>query len=176
MARQQKSEKTDVAVVEKSAKSLFDRVAGYLDAADWNYRADQEKGFFDMRVGTKHTSARVIIDTDDMENWQRVLVFSMFPVFVPENRRPAMLDAINRINYSMIYGNIEMDGKDGELRIRTVVEAERDLAEPMMERAVLGNLNAANRYFAPLMAVAFGNAAPDTVLDMVAGQEEKTLQ
>jgi hypothetical protein len=45
-----------------------------------------------------------------------------------------------------------------------------------MERALHGNLNAANRYFAPLMAVAFGNAAPDTVLEMAAGQDEKTLQ
>jgi hypothetical protein len=176
MARQQKAEKTDVAIVDKPVKSLFDRVAGYLDANDWNCHADQEKGIFDMRVGTKHVSTRVIIDTDDMENWQRVLVFGVFPVFVPENRRPAVLDAINRINYSMVYGNVEMDGRDGELRIRTVVEADRDLAEPLMERALHGNLNAANRYFAPLMAVAFGNAAPDTVLEMAAGQDEKTLQ
>jgi hypothetical protein len=176
MARQQKSEKVDVVVADIKVKSLFDRVAGYLDANDWNYHADQEGGLIDMRVGTKHAAIRVLIDTDDLENWQRVLVFSVLPVFVPENRRPAMLDAINRINYSVVYGNVEMDVRDGEIRIRTVVESERDLAESMMERALHGNLNMANRYFAPLMAVAFGNAAPDTVLDLVTGQEEKTLQ
>ena len=176
MARQQKVEKTDVVAVDAPRKSLFERVAGYLDANDWNYHADQDKRFFDMRVGTKHASMRVLIDTDDMENWQRVLVFSVFPVFVPENRRPTVLDAINRINYSLVYGNVEMDGRDGELRIRTVVEADRDLAEPMMERALHGNLNAANRYFAPLMAVAFGNAEPETVLEMASAKDEVTIQ
>lgn len=176
MARQQKAEKTDMVAVEAPRKPLFERVAGYLDANDWNYHAEQEKGFFDMRVGTKYASVRVIIDTDDMENWQRVLVYSVFPVFVPENRRPAVLDAINRINFAMVYGNVEMDGRDGEIRIRTVVEAERDIAEPMIERALHGNLNASNRYFAPLMAVGFGGAAPDGVLEMATAMEEKALQ
>jgi hypothetical protein len=176
MARQQKVEKTDIVAVDAPRKSLFERVAGYLDANDWNYHAEQEKGFFDMRVGTKHASVRIVIDTDDMENWQRVLVYSVFPVTIPENRRSAALDAINRINYAMVYGNLEMDGRDGELRIRTVVEAERDIPDQMIERALHGSLNATNRYFAPMMAVGFGGVAPDTVLEMVSAAEEKALQ
>jgi hypothetical protein len=176
MARQQKAEKVDAVVVDVPVKSLFDRVAGFLDAGDVNYHADQERKMFDMRFGIKHASARVLIDTDELENWQRIMVFSIFPVYVPENRRAVVLDALNRINYSIIYGSLEMDSKDGEVRVRTVVEAERDLPESMMERALYSNLNIGSRYFAPLMAVTFGNAAPDTVLDMAAPQEEKTLQ
>jgi hypothetical protein len=62
------------------------------------------------------------------------------------------------------------------MRIRTVVEADLDLPETMMERVLHGNLNLASRYFAPLMAIAFGDAAPETVLDLVAGNENQTLQ
>jgi hypothetical protein len=176
MARQQKTEKLDVVVVTEPRKSLFDRVAGYLDANDWNYHAEQEKGLFDMRVGIRYASVRVIIDVDEREDWQRVTTYSIYPVVAPENRRPAVIDAINRINYSLVYGNLELDGRDGEVRIRALAEFERDLPEALMERALHGGLNLANRFFAPLMAVAFGGAAPETVLDLAASQEERKLQ
>lgn len=176
MARQQKVEKTDRAAVEVPTKSLFDRVAGFLDANDWHYRAYEEKSYFDMNVGIRYASVRVIVDTDDLENWQRASTYSVFPVQTPENRRGAMLETINRINHSLSYGNLEMDMDDGEVRIRTVVEAQSDLAEELMERMLHSNLNMANRFFAPLMAVAFGNADPATVRDLVAGNEGKTLQ
>jgi hypothetical protein len=85
-------------------------------------------------------------------------------------------EALTRINYSVIYGNLEMDLKDGEIRVRTVVEGETQMSDGMIERVLNSNLNSADRYFAPLMAVAFGNAAPDTVLDLVERQEQATLQ
>lgn len=176
MARQLKAEKTDVVAVAAPKKSLFDRVAGFLDANDWNYNADQERGYFDMRVGIRYASVRVIVDADERETWQRVTAYAIYPVVAPENRRPAMLDAINRINHSLAYGNLEMDGKDGEIRIRALGEAELEMPETMMERVLHGSLNLASRYFAPLMAVAFGDAAPDTVLDLVAGDDKQTLQ
>lgn len=176
MARQQKIEKADVAAVEAPRKSLFDRVAGFLDANDWNYHAEQEMGYFDMRVGIRYASIRVVIDADERESWQRVTAYAIYPVVAPENRRPAVLDAINRINYSLAFGNLEMDGKDGEMRFRAVGEAELEMPETMMERVLYGSLNLASRYFAPLMAVAFGDAAPDTVLDLVAGDDKQRLQ
>lgn len=176
MARQQKIEKADVAAVEAPRKSLFDRVAGFLDTNDWNYRAEPEKGFFDMRVGIKYATARVILDTDERGDWQRVTAYAIYPVVAPENRRFAMLETINRINYSLVYGNLEMDGSDGEIRFRAVVEADAEMSETLMERVLHGSLNLASRYFAPLMAVAFGNADPGTVLDLVADNDKQTLQ
>lgn len=176
MARAQKSEKQDVVVADVPKKSLFDRVAGFLDANDWNYRANQEKGYFDMNVNIRYAAVRVIVDTDDLENWQRATTYSVLPVQAPENRRGAMVDAINRINYNLSYGNLEMDMEDGEIRVRTVVESDIDLAEPLMERLLHTNLNIANRFFAPLMAVAFGNADPAGVREMAAPTDGQTVQ
>ena len=176
MARQQKIEKADVAAVEAPRKSLFDRVAGFLDANDWNYRAEPEKGFFDMRVSIKYATARVILDADEREDWQRVTAYAVYPVVAPENRRTAVLEAINRINYSLAYGNLEMDGSDGEIRLRAVIEADAEMSETLMERVLHGSLTLASRYFAPLMSVAFGNTDPATVLDLVADNDKQTLQ
>jgi hypothetical protein len=175
MARASKSSvQTETVLPPKN--SLYDRVAGFLDTNDWHYRTNEEKRYFDMNVGIRYASVRVIVDTDDLENWQRASTYSVLPVQTPENRRGVMLEAINRINHSLSYGNLEMDMDDGEVRIRTVVEAQSDLAEELMERMLHSNLNIANRFFAPLMAVAFGNADPATVREMAAPNEGQTVQ
>lgn len=176
MARQQKTEKIEPPVLEVPGKTLFDRVAGYLDANDWRYHVVPERSFFDLRVGIKHASARVILDADEMESWQRLVAYTIYPVYVPENRRGTILDAINRINHVTVFGNLEMDVQDGEIRVRTVVETETELPEALMERVLHGNMNLASRYFPALMAVAFGGADPATVLELAVPREDKVLQ
>jgi hypothetical protein len=105
-----------------------------------------------------------------------VLVYTTYPVFIPEPRRAAVAESIARINYSLIYGNLDMDFNDGEVRTRTAVESETAIPDPMIERALITNLGTAGKFFAPILAVAFGNAAPATILDLVAPQEDATLQ
>jgi hypothetical protein len=176
MARQQKPAITEVSATEAPKKSLFDRVAGYLDAQDWNYEAHQENSYFTMGCRIKGAGVRVFLDVHEAEDWCRVLAYSTYPIYVPELKRAQVAEALTRINYSIIYGNLEMDLNDGEIRVRTVVEGETQMSDGMIERVLNSNLNSADRYFAPLMAVAFGNAAADTVLNVVERQEQATLQ
>jgi hypothetical protein len=176
MARQQKPEVTEASPAETPKKSLFDRVAGYLDAHDWTYDAYPENTYFRMGCRIKDASVRVVLDVYEAEDWFRVLAYCTFPVFVPEQKRAVVTEALTRINYSIIYGNLEMDLKDGEIRVRTVVEAETQLTDGMIGRVLNSNLNTSDKYFAPVLSVAFGNAAPDTVLDLVSRQSDATLQ
>jgi hypothetical protein len=157
-------------------KSLFDRVAGYLDANDWHYNAESGKGYFSMGCRIKEASVRVIIDVFESDDWRRVMTFSIYPIFVSENRRPAVLEAINRMNHGLVYGNLEMDPADGEIRFRTSVESDVDIPESMMERVLNGNIAGADKHFSALMAVAFGGAAPDGVKEIVSRPDNTTLQ
>lgn len=84
--------------------------------------------------------------------------------------------ALNRINYRLAYGNFEMDPEDGELRFRTTVESGKGLDDEMFERVLNGNLNAADRHFAPLMAIAFGGAGPEHVVEMADRPDKANLQ
>jgi hypothetical protein len=176
MGSQQKPETAEVATATVPIRSLFDRVSDYLDTHEWRYTAEPEKGYFDLHAGIKGAIARVILDTYESEDWQRLLVYSVYPVYVPDARHPAVLDALNRINHASVYGNFELDSKDGELRVRTVAEAEDLLRDGLIERALHSNLNSAGRYFAPLMAVIFGSANPATILDLVTKENDATLQ
>jgi hypothetical protein len=171
MARQQKQAASEAPVPAAPVKTLFERVAGRLDANDWSYTAHEEKKYFSTSCRLKDASVRVILDVYEAEDWQRVLVYSFYPVFVPENRRAAVAESINRFNHGLIFGNLEMDAADGEVRVRTIVEAEGELGDAMIDRALASNLDAAGRFLAPTLAVAFGNAAPKEALDLLAQKE-----
>lgn len=176
MAKQTKREIVEETAIVVPKKSLFERVAGYLDANDWRHDADTEKGYFSMGCRIKEASVRVIIDVFESDDWRRLLTFSTYPVMVPEHRRSAVVEALTRINYQLVYGNFEMDLADGEVRFRTVVEAEKDLDDSMIERVLNANLNAVDRYFAALMTITYGNASPDTVIDLASVPAKENLQ
>ena len=176
MARQTKREIVEETTIVVPKKSLFERVAGYLDANDWHYTADTEKAYFSMGCRIKEASVRVVIDVFEAEDWSRLLTFSTYPVMVPEHRRSGVIEALTRINYQLIYGSFEMDLADGEIRFRTVVEAEKELDDTMIDRVLNANLNAADRYFAALMTITYGNASPATMIDLASVPAKENLQ
>ncbi len=176
MARQTKREIVEENAIVVPKKSLFERVAGYLDTNDWHYTTDTEKRYFSMGCRIKEASVRITIDVFESDDWRRLLTFSTYPVMIPEHRRGAVIEALTRINYQLIYGNFEMDLADGEVRFRTVVETEKELDDPMIERVLNANLNAADRYFAALMTITYGNASPDTVIDLASRPAKENLQ
>lgn len=176
MAKQQKSTELDVCIPVAQKKTLFQRVAAYLDTNDWNYTAFEEKHYFTTGTRLKDGSVRTILDVSEQEAWDRVLVYSTYPTYVPEHRRAAMLQAINRINYTLAFGSFDLDMKDGEIRLRTVVEGTGDLSDAMIDRVHTSNLRTTDRYQAALLAVAFGNASPDAILELAERSEEAKLQ
>lgn len=175
MNTRQKPVETEIPATPAPSVPLLDRVAGFLDAGDWKFSADAERNVIDMRVSLKECGTRLFIETYAAEDWERVLVLAIYPVLMPQARRIAVLEAINRINRSIVYGNLELDPADGEVRIRTVIEAERDLNQALFERAFYTAMRIGDRWFAPLMAVAYGNVSPDGVLDLVR-DDSGTLQ
>ena len=171
MARQQKQAAIEVPAPAAPVKSLFERVAAYLDTNDWRYTTNEEKKHYFASCRLKDATVRVILDVYEDEGWQRVLVFSVLQVFAPEGRRAAVAESINRINYGLLFGNVEMDASDGEIRVRTIVETDSALGDAMIDRALCSNLDTAGRFTAPILAVAFGNVAPEKALDQYAKNE-----
>lgn len=176
MAGQQKQAIAGTPASTAPVKSLFERVAGYLDANDWSYTTNEEKKYFSAGCRLKDASVRIILDVYESEDWQRVLVYSCLPVYVPENRRTAVAESITRFNYGMIFGNLDMDFADGEVRVRTIVESGGVLTDTMIDRALASNLDTTGRFLASILAVAFGNAAPEKALDLIGKNGTTTVQ
>ncbi len=163
-------------VADTHSRTLFDRVSDYLTGKDWNFSSFPENDYFALTLRLEHGTVRVQIEVAESPAWSRVLVYSTYPNFVPVNRRPAALEAINRVNYSFLCGNFEMDMRDGEIRVRVNLESDTYVSEPMIDRAVRRCLDLANSYQAALLAVAFGNTGPENILELADRGDKETLQ
>lgn len=175
MAKQQKQAVVEASVPAAPVQSLFERVRDHLDDNDWNYSTNEETQTFAMDVAVRDGKVRLVLKVAEAEGLQQVLVYSIFPIFVPLNRRAAMAEGISRINYATVTGNLEMDPADGEVRVRTLAESDGALSDAMIARALASSLDAANGHFARLVVVAFGNAAPEEVLDWAAARGSTAL-
>lgn len=173
-----KSEVVDVeaSVVEVQGQTLFDRVTDYLTDKDWGFHVIEGGKCLSFGLRLRDSGVRVLVDVAETGQWSRVLVYCTYPTYVPAPRRPAVADAISRINYVNYVGNLEMDMSDGELRVRTIVEGDGLIGEPMIDRAIRKSLELADQYQAALLSIAFGNASPGDVLAMASCDEGATLQ
>jgi hypothetical protein len=173
-----KNDATDVdcVLVQSQGKDLFDRVCDYLTEKDWAYSTHGDHQCLSFGLRLHNGNVRVVAETVQGDEWSRALVYCMYPTFVPVPRLAAVAEAIARINYTVIFGNFEMDLRDGEVRVRTFVESDLFLGEDMIDRAFRTALDLANQYQAPIMAIAYGNASASDVLEMASNSNAETLQ
>lgn len=175
MARQLKQAVIEASVPAAPVQSLSERVEDYLDSNGWNYSKGEGRQAFAMDVAVRDGRVRVVLNVVEAEGLQQVLVYSIFPIFVPEHSRARMAEGLSRINYATIFGNFEMDLSDGEVRVRTLAESDGALGEAMIARALRSNIDAASSYFVRILEVAFGNAAAETMLDPVTKDEATAM-
>jgi hypothetical protein len=96
------------------------------------------------------------------ENPGLVAVFTYCPVKIPEDRRYVVADYINRVNYGLNLGCLEMDANDGEVRARSSGTVRSDELPPA---GLLGPLFDSSFYLIDnwltgLLRVAFGSDDP----------------
>ncbi len=98
----------------------------------------------------------------------QVMVYSLHPWVVPEDRRLAMMELLIRANYGLVIGNFEMDPDDGELRFKTSIDVGSDrLSSELLARLVQHNLDAFEQYLPAVEAVIAGGDDLLRLLDQV---------
>lgn len=159
------------------ATSHFVQVADYLDRHEWAYTPNEEQGLFSLDLSSAVATYRMYVKVSYTNSICNILVVSALPVKVPADRRSAIAESLQRINFILMQGTAELDFSNGEIRFRTLVTTEgASLTDTLLDYVVGDSFELANRYTAPLLAVTFGNAAPDSVLDMAQVPVATTLQ
>ena len=166
-----------VAKPESAPKSLFEQVGIWLEANDWRYSENAEKGYYSLQIECDPGSVRMIIDTDEKEGTNLLLAYVLYPVRVPEARRQAVMELITRANYKMTVGNFEMDFGDGEIRFRMSLDlVGQGFTDDSIERVFTYSLRTANRLYAPLLGVAFGEIVPSDAVERTSAPADAVLQ
>jgi hypothetical protein len=88
-----------------------------------------------------------------------ILLYSVCPLRVPEERRPEMASFLTRANYGLAAGNFELDLDDGEIRCKTVVDVDDELNSAILTRLVRANGLAMETYLPGIGAVITGASA-----------------
>jgi len=139
---------------------IHDAVVAYLQARDWplDDRGDvvatpvtgtfgEWPAFFEIR-----------------EDAQQLLIYSVFPLTVPEERLDEGARFVTRANWGLTLGNFELDLDDGEIRYKTSADFEgADIPDAMVDHLFLANVITSDRYLPALRAVIDGADAASAV-------------
>jgi hypothetical protein len=95
-----------------------------------------------------------------VEEQQLILLYSVCPLRVPEERRLEASSFLTRANYGLTAGNFELDFDDGEIRYKTVLQLSGDTLDAgTLKRIVRANGIAMETYLPGIGAVITGTAA-----------------
>lgn len=154
--------------------SLFERVQEFLVDKEWEFRSNEERGYFSLNLRLRDGSVRVVIDTSENENWSRILVYVIYPTLVPELKRHEISETIARINYVHLASQLQLDLDDGELRARCIIESDSVMGDIQIDRALRRATDMAEQFQAALLSVAFGNTEAKDILKL-GGQDPSGL-
>ncbi len=107
---------------------------------------------------------RVCFFFEEGEEIFQILVVQ--PCIVPEGCRPAVGEAINRVNWKIKIGKFEMNHDDGELRYHLANCFPAGTPDPLVVRRLIGTaLRASDRYFPAWMSIIYGNELPEVAVE-----------
>jgi hypothetical protein len=146
-----------------SEQPIMDVVLRFFREDRWNFQHMEEKPVvragFRGEHGTWVCFARI-----DEQN--RCLIFhSTMGMHIPLQYRAAVLEYLNRVNYSLMVGNFEMNFDTGDVRFRTSLEApEGNIVLSMVRAMAYANVRTMDRYFTGVLSVVHGGLSPEAAL------------
>jgi hypothetical protein len=125
--------------------TLNEIVEQFLDELDMHYEWIEET-ILRMTYTGDHGSWIILIRTDEQK--QLCIVYSIYPVMIPEEYRTGLAVFLIEENYDLTIGSFELDTADGELRFRTSIDVENDrLTSALFGQLFTTNVVIMDQYF-----------------------------
>ncbi len=138
-----------------SEASLYEIVLSYLEERQWPVSPDPDASAVAFPVTGRNGSWLGFARTREKE--RQVLVHSVLPQTVPEDRREAMMAFVTRANFGTVIGNFELDLDAGELRYKTSIDVEGATFEPsLLGPLLVANMAMVDRYMPGITSVLGG--------------------
>ena len=95
---------------------IYDTIIQTMDELELRYERDDEHCIVDTNLQSEAASFHIRLAA--MEEQELLYCFASFPLNVPEEKRPAMYELMNAINYDNVVGMLVIDPEDGQLVCR----------------------------------------------------------
>jgi hypothetical protein len=131
----------------------------FIEANSYDY-ADLGNDCYRLRFSGKNGDYNMFAQA--AEDPGLVAVLAYCPVKIPEQRRSAVADFINRVNYGLTIGCLEMDPGDGEVRARSSgpVGADEQPPAALLRPLFDSSFYLIDNWLPGLLCVAFGSEDP----------------
>ncbi|HEY0996658.1 MAG TPA: YbjN domain-containing protein [Gemmatimonadaceae bacterium] len=131
--------------------------------------AELEKGGLDpvlpehsawVTAGLVAGDAEVHLAIDSCDEREMVWAFGHLRGRVPADRRAAVAELLTHINYGTVGTSFDLDFSDGAVRIRGMLDGITPAEGRRIDRLVASIARGVERWYAAIMAVAFGDSDP----------------
>jgi len=147
-------------------KTVTESLVEFLEANDLNYTALPGQSAFHLCIHTENADYGCVAVV--LEREQEVVVYSVCPVRVPQEKRAIVAEFITRLNYGMRLGSFDMDFDDGEIRCRSALGVRGNgLTEPLLAHLFRANIRTMDRLLPNLLAVIYGRRIPQKEIEWI---------
>lgn len=138
--------------------TLTDQVIAFLDHDEWPWEDGGSSGDATvLKTAFQGDNGRWVCAIVVREGEGQILFYSLLPEATPEDRLPAMYEAVARANEDLMLGNFEVASDDGTLRFKTSIDVGgQDLTPDLMRPVVLANVITTDQHLPALTAVQQG--------------------
>jgi hypothetical protein len=149
----------------------FETLGEFLEEDEWKPRKLEEKHAYSMLYSGENGDYRCYaVVRIELEEF---IFYTIAPVRIPIDVRPAVAEYITRANYGLRIGNFEMDYSDGEVRFKSSLNFEgENLTFGMLRNALYPAVHSLDRYLPGLMRVSFGGATPLEAIEEIESPTE----
>ncbi|MBA2671819.1 MAG: YbjN domain-containing protein [Gemmatimonadetes bacterium] len=148
---------------QKRSESLLDVVKRVMEQRGFSYETVEEHSMVTLFLKGEQATYRMLIVTLESAGMVSCMTKGMF--FVPAEHRAAIAEAMTRANYSLPFGNFEMDWSDGEVRFRTGIDVEGgELVEQMVNNLIGPGVTNMDRYHGAFMKIVHAGATAESAI------------
>lgn len=151
----------------------LDDLTQYLDDQEWHYTMHEEENYISMRMNMKAVDSCACILSIRGEG-KTLLVYTIFPIKIPEECRAAEAEYLSRANYGLWLGNFELDFEDGEIRYKSMLAVEPDEApsEAVLDRVVNVGFSMVDQYAPGILSVLYANDEPAHAIARIENKDD----
>ena len=151
---------------------LFEVVRKFFIDDQWKFLQLDDRPI--LQMGFEGQSGKWSCYDQVSEEQYLFFFYSVCPINVPEEKRPAVVEFLTRANYGLRIGNFEMDFGDGEVRFKTSLDVENDRLTPaLISNLVYANVWTTDRYLPGLLSVVFGDLSPLEAIEKVESRTDQ---
>lgn len=150
-----------------TADAIFAAMVDAFDQLPWPNQIHAENRAVTLNLTAEHASYALYFHVPAPLRLIGSRVSAGFRV--PEAKRVALCEALNRANYGLRIGNFEMDMRDGEVVFRIGQDCTALPDMLLLERMISTSIDTFERYVPALMRIMYADISPERAIAEVEG-------